>query len=82
MLRKPAPDEILELINFNCRKSKCSTQACLCKTHVLKCTDLCGCGICENADNENDDCEQSDDDKSDGSFASDSDSSAEMETTN
>ena len=81
MLRKPAPDEILELINCNCRKSKCSTQACLCKTHGLKCTDLCGCGICENADNENDDCEQSDDD-SDGSFASDSDSSAEMETTN
>ena len=61
--------------------SKCSTQACLFKTHGLKCTDLCGCGICENADNENDDCEQSDDD-SDGSFASDSDSSAEMETTN
>ena len=48
MLRKPAPDEILQLISCNCRTSKCKTQACVCKAHGLGCTDLCGCLACEN----------------------------------
>ena len=31
-----------------CRRSKCNTQGCLCRAHALQCTDLCGCGNCEN----------------------------------
>ena len=49
MLRKPAPDDILQLLSCNCRKSKCKTQACVCVSHGLQCTDLCGCAdVCEN----------------------------------
>jgi len=50
MLRKPAFDEILELVNCNCKKSKCATHVCLCKMHGLNCTDLCSCGNCENSE--------------------------------
>ena len=66
MLRKPAPDEILELVSCNCGKSKCSTRACICKSHGLNCTDQCSCGECENGcsvDLEmNDDSDDEDDD--------------------
>ena len=55
MLRSPAPDEILELVSCTCAKTKCSTQACVCKNNGLKCTDLCGCKNCENRDNLDDD---------------------------
>ena len=48
MLRNPAPAEILELVACTCKKAKCATQACVCRNHGLKCTDLCGCKDCEN----------------------------------
>ena len=50
----------------------CRTQACVCRSHGLECTDLCGCGdSCENAvavtsddddDIDNDENDSSDDD--------------------
>jgi hypothetical protein len=52
MLLPVAPADVLELISCNCVKSMCRTQACVCRSHGLKCTDLCGCGeSCENAVN-------------------------------
>ena len=52
MLLPVAPADVLELISCNCSKSLCRTQACVCRSHGLECTDLCGCGeSCENAVN-------------------------------
>ena len=47
MLRPIAPPEILQLISCNC-KSRCATRNCVCHAHNVKCTDLCGCGSCDN----------------------------------
>ena len=52
MLRKPVPEEIIELISCSCRKSKCDTNHCVCRSHSLKCTDLCSCNECENRSSE------------------------------
>ena len=78
MLRKPAPVQILELISCNCRRSKCKTQGCLCRAHALQCTDLCGCGNCENgglvssdADKSANDAVSTDDDDDDDSTEED-----------
>ena len=52
-----APDSVLEMISCNCSKSKCRTQACVCKAHGLSYTDLCGCpDDCKNS-SENNYCE-------------------------
>ncbi len=48
VLLPPAPEEILSLISCGCRAG-CKTQACVCKAHFLKCTDLCHCLSCKNA---------------------------------
>ena len=49
--KKPVLDEfIINLVSCNCRKSKCSTNQCVCKNHGLNCTDLCNCNECENND--------------------------------
>ena len=64
MLRKPAPDEVLDLISCSCKKS-CKTNSCLCKSHGVECSDLCGCDDeCENKDDgeSNDDVDENDDD--------------------
>ena len=34
----------------NCRKSKCSTNQCVCKSHVLNCTDLYNFNECKSID--------------------------------
>ena len=56
MLRDPAPKQILQLFSCNCKKSKCETNVCICKSHGLKkCTKLCSCEYCENSTrNDND----------------------------
>eukprot|EP00794_Sanderia_malayensis_P021369 gene21369-23451_t len=59
MTKSPAPDSILELVSCNCKKAKCATQNCVCVSHGLKCTDMCGCTNCNN------DLEEEDDDVSD-----------------
>ena len=48
MLRDPASVEVLQLLSCSCKKSKRLTGACLCKSHGLKCADLCNCTNCEN----------------------------------
>ena len=55
MLRNPVADEVMELVSCSCRKSKYCTNQCLCKSHGLKCTDLCSCNECENGDSDNED---------------------------
>ena len=51
MLLPIAPPNVLDLISCNCSKTMCRTQACVCRSHCLKCTDLCGCAEpCENID--------------------------------
>ena len=48
MDRKPAPDELLELISCGC-STGCISRACSWKGHGLRCTDMCKCGDkCEN----------------------------------
>ena len=42
------PDTSLEFMVCNCKKTKCTTNACKCKNVHLSCTDLCGCRDCEN----------------------------------
>ena len=48
MLRKPVPDELIQLISCSCRKSKCLGNQCVCRSHELPCTELCNCDSCEN----------------------------------
>ena len=48
MTQKPAPDSILDLVACNCKKNRCCTENCVCVSHGLKCTDICGCSNCEN----------------------------------
>ena len=60
MLRKPVPDDLIELVSCNCRKSKCSNNQCVCKSHGLPCTDLCNCDICENQSEDNNEDEYED----------------------
>ena len=68
MLRKPAPEEILELVSCGCKRNNCGNQ-CICKIHGLVCTDLCGCSNCENCtvNDDTDDNSDSDSDDSDSS---------------
>ena len=47
-LNRPAPDEILEFISCNCKKSKCATNDCQCKSVSLDCIDMCKCDGCPN----------------------------------
>ena len=48
MLRKPVPDELIELISCSCCTCKCLGNQCVCRSPELLCTDLCNCGSCEN----------------------------------
>ena len=41
--KKPAPDEVLEFVICNCKKSRCETNKCPCFSFDMKCTDLCNC---------------------------------------
>ena len=70
MLRKPAPDFVLEMVVCACQRNQCNSNVCQCCAHGIKCTDLCNCRSCENqydSDNENSDIddEYDDDDQSD-----------------
>jgi hypothetical protein len=62
MLKKPAPDEILNLISCSCKKSKCKTKVCICLQHRVDCTDLCDCLKCENSSSNSSSEYDSDDD--------------------
>ena len=44
------PDSLLEFMVCNCKKSKCTTNACKCRRVSLRCTDLCGCKGCKNVE--------------------------------
>ena len=50
-LQNPAPDAVLELVQYSCAKSKCSAN-CSCRRNNLVCTEMCKCGAdddqCEN----------------------------------
>ena len=39
----PAPVSVLQLVRFNCEKSKCSRR-CSCRGNNVVCTELCKCG--------------------------------------
>ena len=74
-LNRPAPDEILEFISCNCKKSKCATKACQCKSVSLDCTDMCKCDGCLNGN-------AVDDNSTDETSSSDSSDSSESEFEN
>ena len=61
-----APADVLIQISCNCKKTRCRTQACECKSHGLQCTDLCGCVSCNN-DHEDSSSESEDEDDQDES---------------
>ena len=46
---QPAPDSILEYVSCKCKKG-CQTRRCSCHKANLKCTELCQCNSCENAE--------------------------------
>ena len=46
--KKPAPDEVLEFLIYNCKKSRCGTNKCPSFSLDMKCTDLCSCKSCSN----------------------------------
>ena len=48
MLRKPVPDELIELISCSCCTSKCLGNQGVYRSPGILCTDLCNCGSCEN----------------------------------
>ena len=55
MLRNPIPEELMDLIACSCKKTMCATNQCICRSHKLKCTDLCTCkNECENKQQEDD----------------------------
>ena len=59
MTSPPAPDSILEFIHCGC-KTGCETQRCSCKKAMMRCTDICTCAGCMNAEFDD---EQSDEEK-------------------
>lgn len=67
MLLPIAPPDVVNMISCSCKKSKCSTHSCVCFTHGLKCTDLCGCieETCENNAHQQDNEEDETDDEVD-----------------
>lgn len=65
MIRPPAPEGVLQLISCNCKKSKCKTRICICKSHSLNCTDLCHCVDCDNIDVNYEESSASSDERSD-----------------
>ena len=54
MTRPPAPESLVECVECKC-KSGCSTMRCSCRKNELKCTDLCRCSGCQNADSNEED---------------------------
>lgn len=68
MSEKPAPDAILEFVSCNCKKNKCQTGSCSCKSFELVRTEACGCSYCENCTSDDDtDIEEDSDNDSDSS---------------
>ena len=47
MMQKPAPDNLLVLINCHCQTG-CGSARCLCAREGMQCTDACSCADCEN----------------------------------
>ena len=70
----PFPDEILQMISCNCKKTSGSTDRCQCNKSNLLCTHLCSCFECSNQ-------EILDEDFEDESSAEDKDSSDDAEIT-
>ena len=58
MTQKPVPDSILDPVSCNCKKNKCRTENCVCVSHGLKCTDICGCSNCENEEMDDDETDE------------------------
>lgn len=56
MSKKPAPDELLTMVNCGC-KTGCSSSRCTCNKSGLLCTDMCKCTNCINllSDGDSDD---------------------------
>lgn len=52
MTKAAIPDEIREVLNIYCKDKTCSTQKCDCFKENLKCSELCKCKECKNADTE------------------------------
>ncbi|XP_057314196.1 uncharacterized protein LOC130655456 [Hydractinia symbiolongicarpus] len=54
LLRRPAPDALLEMVSCSCRKSSsCAKETCVCSSYDLPCTDLCSCN-CVDQGSDND----------------------------
>ena len=47
MTRKPAPDDLLVLVNCHCQTG-CGAARCSCVREGMQCTDACGCQDCDN----------------------------------
>ena len=62
MIRSPLPDDLVEFIYCNCKKSQCANNQCMCFAHKIDCSDLCACVGCEN-DGEHDEGDEEDDEE-------------------
>ena len=72
MLRQPIPDELVEFMSCNCKKTSCANNQCICVAHGLRCTDFCTCvGCCNIADDFDDSEPDSEIDFSDSELDSD-----------
>ena len=49
-----APSTILELVHCSCKKTKCESKRCTCRSNELPCTDLCVCVDCQNKEIDSD----------------------------
>lgn len=48
MEKNPAPEEILQFVKCNCKKTKCTSTQCQCYAFKPKYIDSCSCAGCEN----------------------------------
>ena len=61
----PAPESVLKNVHCSCKKNRCLSRVCSCKSASLPCTDLCGCNDCENNATKNQEESDSDSDADD-----------------
>ena len=54
MLKKPAPDNLLDIKKCSCKEMRCKGRNCLCYENSLKCTLVCCCQNCKHPFNDED----------------------------
>ena len=54
MYKKPAPDNLLDIMKCSCKEMRCKGRNCLCYGNFQKCTLVCCCQNCEQPFNDED----------------------------